>query len=322
MCAEDGHAHSFATLGYIYREFAICGLPDHKEFVLRLLLSGKCAILFDGLDEVASAVRDSVLRDLNKFADTYGENQIIISCRVAAYNYWFERFVDVEVADFGDHEIQAFIQNWFGDDSKKAQLCWAEMNRTTGIKEIACTPLLLTMICLAYDETMEFGKNGAELYRDAIEALLRKWDTSRTISRGEIYQHLTTKRKEAMFCTMAAHTFESEQYFFQKSTAVELIRKFLTSLGDSTMECDPDGARAVLEACEAQHSLVVERAKGIYSFSHLTFHEYFTALYVVSVGQDSWSNLIRSYVGDVHGRKYSSLSRIYYRMPINSLWRI
>jgi predicted NACHT family NTPase len=36
-------------------------------------------------------------------------------------------------------------------------------------------------------------------------------------------------------------------------------------------------SEAVLKSIEAQHGLLVERARGIYSFSHLTFQEYFTA---------------------------------------------
>jgi predicted NACHT family NTPase len=38
----------------------------------------------------------------------------------------------------------------------------------------------------------------------------------------------------------------------------------------------------VLESIESQHGLLVERAKGIYSFSHLTFHEYFAAREIIS----------------------------------------
>lgn len=36
------------------------------------------------------------------------------------------------------------------------------------------------------------------------------------------------------------------------------------------------------KSIEAQHGLFVERAKSIYSFSHLTFHEYFTARKIVT----------------------------------------
>lgn len=43
----------------------------------------------------------------------------------------------------------------------------------------------------------------------------------------------------------------------------------------------------VLRSIEHHHGLVVARAKGIYSFSHLTFHEYFTAREFVVVRQSS-----------------------------------
>lgn len=40
-------------------------------------------------------------------------------------------------------------------------------------------------------------------------------------------------------------------------------------------------SEAVLKSIESQHGILVERARGIYSFSHLTFHEYFTAREIV-----------------------------------------
>ncbi len=36
-------------------------------------------------------------------------------------------------------------------------------------------------------------------------------------------------------------------------------------------------SRLVLRAMEAQHGLLIERAQKVWSFSHLTFHEYFVA---------------------------------------------
>ncbi|MBK8193479.1 MAG: hypothetical protein IPK76_09795 [Lewinellaceae bacterium] len=46
-----------------------------------------------------------------------------MSCRVAAYNHWFERFTDVEMADFDEKQIETFVKNWFRSEPKTADEC-------------------------------------------------------------------------------------------------------------------------------------------------------------------------------------------------------
>jgi hypothetical protein len=59
----------------------------------------------------------------------------------------------------------------------------------------------------------------------------------------------------------------------------DLISEYIQNLPElkSSSETLLVSARKVLKSIEAQHSLLVERAKGIYSFSHLTFQEFFVA---------------------------------------------
>ena len=66
----------------------------------------------------------------------------------------------------------------------------------------------------------------------------------------------------------------------------EHISKFISNLPNASgSDLEVDG-EAVLKAIEAQHGFFVERARGIYSFSHLTFQEYFTAKYYVDNRRD------------------------------------
>jgi predicted NACHT family NTPase len=57
------------------------------------------------------------------------------------------------------------------------------------------------------------------------------------------------------------------------------IADFIGNLRD--IDPDPESLRvdseAVLRSIQSQHELLVERARGIYAFSHLTFQEYFAA---------------------------------------------
>src|ERR1044071_2753440 len=273
-------------LNYLVEQFAICKFPDAFSFIKSMLEDGRCLILFDGLDEVTKSREDDTIRQISEFADSYRRNQIILSCRIAAYNYWFHDFTDVEVADFNEDQIRSFIVNWFGDDTLKGDLCWAELMRQPPIKELATIPLLLTLLCLAFDETISFPSNKAELYEEALDALLKKWDTSRSIKREEVYKNLSLRRKESMFSRIAVVTFENDQYFIQQRTPKKYIADFITHLPEINQQDLDVDSEAILKAIEAHHGIFVERARNIYSFSHLTFQEYFTAKYIVDNARD------------------------------------
>ena len=65
-------------------------------------------------------------------------------------------------------------------------------------------------------------------------------------------------------------------------------------------------SEAVLKSVEAQHGLLVKRARGIYSFSHLTFQEYFTASYIISPDPEHLQQRLQSlatYVSDKRWRE-------------------
>ena len=74
---------------------------------------GKLLILFDGLDEVPTANVDNVVDKIGDFVDQYSQNRFIASCRIAAYKGGFTRFTEVEMAEFDDAQIEAYIKNWF-----------------------------------------------------------------------------------------------------------------------------------------------------------------------------------------------------------------
>ncbi len=270
-----------SLMDFLADQFDICGLPGAKPFVEHLLTAGRCLILLDGLDEVTSDV-DRTIRAIKDFSDKYHRNRFVLSCRIAAYDYVFEHFTEVEMADFNDEQIQTFIANWFRDEEETAQQCWKQLNTEehAPIKELAATPILLTLLCLTYHEQLDFPPNRAELYREAIDVLLKKWDTSRRIRRDQVYRRLTLKRKELMLSQIAFQTFMQGHYFFPRQQLERDIAAYIGNLPDAPEDSVELDSEAILKAIEAQHGLFVERANGIYSFSHLSFQEYFVAKYI------------------------------------------
>ncbi|MEW6738246.1 MAG: NACHT domain-containing protein, partial [Acidobacteriota bacterium] len=199
-------------LNYIVGQFNVCHFPETKPFVEHLLKEGKCLILIDGLDEVGTGKESEIVKEVRKFSDSYSDNHFILSSRIAAYNYCFEKFTDVEMANLDDSQIERFISNWFNSNTTKAWLCWKELRANPPIKELASLPLLLTMLCLAFDQTMCFPKNRSELYKDSVDALLRTWDASKNVLREQSYKNLSRNRKESLF----SHILDDQVFKFGK----------------------------------------------------------------------------------------------------------
>jgi len=252
--------------------------------VVKILEAGSAIVLFDGLDEVRQEHdhREATIGQMRDFTNKYLKAQCLITCRIAATSYSFDRFRYVELADFTDKQIETYASKWFHDQPEKSAQFFAEFEReeNRNLREMARTPLLLGLLCLAFDATMSFPRRRVELYEEAIEALLKKWDASRAIKRDEIYQGLSLGRKRQMFARIAADTFEANQYFLSERKLAAKVVDCLVRLPDSPPRADIDGV-AALKAIEAQHGIFCERAKEVYSFAHLTFQEYFAARFIV-----------------------------------------
>ncbi len=254
-----------------------------------VLTYGKALVLLDGLDEVREEDSNRVLKEIREFSDRFPKNQFVMTCRIAAKEYTFEKFTEVEVADFDNDQILNFTNKWFKDKAVKPENFIKRLEENNRIKELAASPLLLTLLCLAFEESGDFPANRSELYKEGLDALLKKWDAKRGIQRDQIYKKLSVQRKEDLLSKMALTTFEGSEYFFKQKVAEQYITEYIRNLpgANTDEEALQVDSEQVLRSIEHHHGLVVARAKGIYSFSHLTFHEYFTAREFVVVRQSS-----------------------------------
>lgn len=269
---------------FIVNQFTICGFPEAQPFIQAIMNAGKGIFLFDGLDEVnvSEGERQRITNVVRNFANQYNQCHIVITCRTAAADYLFEQFSYCELADFTYTQAQIFVSRWFQHVPEKRELFLKafEQPEHQNLQDLARTPLLLTLLCLTFEETLAFPERRVELYEEALDALLKKWDSSRSIQRDVFYKQLSLGHKRQMLMELAAETFDRGEVFVRREQLASRIEKFLSRL-PGYVQNEIDGAD-VIRAIEAQHGLLVERAQGIYSFSHLTFQEYFTARYIAS----------------------------------------
>lgn len=287
----------------IQREFENAGFPESNYFVESALKDGNLLILLDGIDEVPYDRLDDVIIHLKDFTDRFKKNRFITSCRTAFYKNFLSNFSDIEVAPFDHSQIRGFIQNWFrsakdiqSNASERfiTQLFSTENKPTL---ELTTTPLLLTFLCITFDDSQKFPANRSFLYKRAFEILLDKWAAEKRIHNEDIYKDLPSDLEIEMLAEVARGFFEQNKIFFYKDELKQLIKTFL----EATLNVKAIPLGKIIDAIEVQQGLLVQRAPDIYSFSHLTFQEYLTAHFFKTPRKTQY--LIDNYLHDPKWRE-------------------
>ncbi|MBE9090689.1 NACHT domain-containing protein [Microcystis aeruginosa LEGE 11464] len=281
----------------IEEEFKICGFPNVEKNISNKLEKGELLILLDGLDEVPTANVNNVIEKIQDFVDRHHKNRFILSCRTAARTH-LRQFTDIEIVEFDDQQIQSFIEHWFSSEldrkNETAKNCWELLQKKEykSAKELAHTPLLLTFLCLVYDENQSFPTNRSRLYQDALRILLEKWSAEKRLpNRGLVYENLSIEQEEILLSEIAYQNFVADKLFLEKREVVKQIKDHLKQNLNAPQHMDGE---KVLKTIEIEQGILVERARDVYSFSHLTLQEYLTAQYIYD--NDLIEEAVKNYV--------------------------
>lgn len=264
-------------------ELSNFGFPETETFTLKLLEQGKLLLLMDGLDEVPIIHQDAVIRAIQDFVTRYERNRYIASCRIAAYQSAWNRFQDIELADFDEDQIQQFICNWFQSEANRevqaAERFWESLNDPNNVaaKELAHTPLLLTLLCRIYKHEQKLPSSQATLYHKALDNLLEDWAKEKKLQQDPIYQGFSNEVEKDLLSQIAYQGSVNDQVFFTQEELIEQVKVYLSDMVDKPKYLN---GKAILDAISIQQGILVERAEYIFSFSHLAFQEYLTAQYI------------------------------------------
>jgi predicted NACHT family NTPase len=290
---ESRESGGFSLLNYIRQAWVIARVTNPSA-LKTLLQEGRLLLLLDGLDEVLNQDSTRVLREIRKFSEKYHKNQFVVSCRTAAQRLQLPGFTDVEIAPFTQAQITTFAQKWFvalakqnpqtGQTQSRQFMQKLDLPENWQFRQLVVTPLFLHLACWMFQGQGKFPAKRSEFYRQGLDLLLGKWDEAKGIDRDDVYRDFRLPQKLRLLSQLAAVTFEQGQYFFEQRLVEQYLEEYLRTLPGATMEPEELqlDSEAMLKAIEAQHGILIERARGIFSFSYLAFQEYFTARKIVA----------------------------------------
>lgn len=259
----------FACISEMYQQ--TCGLDP--ALLQRLFDQGAVLLLLDGEDEIPLSQAQTLA--LTEF-DLFYQNRVVITCRTAASRQVYEQFTQATIQQFTDHQIRTFSRSWFQDNPAQAEsfITWLNTHKANFRHEfdLAGTPLLLTLLCIAFETAREQPQQRYQIYEMAFEHILGDLNHSHILPEAAVVPSKTYQEKLSLFKAVARTAFTSEDKVFPAS------RDFLRQTGIDLQDQGGLSPTGFFRELEASYGLITQDSWNHYRFSHLSFHEYFVAL--------------------------------------------
>ncbi|MEV6305517.1 NACHT domain-containing protein [Actinoplanes sp. NPDC051861] len=275
-----------------------CHTPGLDDLLARRLVEGRCLILLDGLDEVASAAdRRSVVTAVVNFVNAHDStgNRYVVTSRISGYPAapLPELFQAHRLQDMDDETIEVFLRRYCAaagfvsafDTAAEAEAIAEALRSNPGIRRLAANPLLLTTLVLVHRARGRLPHRRVEAYAEVCDALGRTWRSVQGVPEAELPdERILTRWLTRLGAWIHRNRPEGS------ATRADLLAVLGPLWARQRAEpWDPavlgrpepletDAGAGVLEFVEKveRHTgLLVERAPGRYGFAHLTFQEYY-----------------------------------------------
>ncbi|MEZ2390618.1 NACHT domain-containing NTPase [bacterium RCC_150] len=249
-----------------------------------LLLTGKIAVIFDGLDEITDLPRrQDIVKRIHRFTSQFPTTSVLVTTREVGYNsaaLSTKVFRGVRLQEFSLEQIEEYCQRWFAKNSKD-HLVEHFVAESEAVSDLRANPLLLSLLCILYRDSGAIPANRRGIYSQCAQLLFHKWDAHRQIKHFEVLPDYTDRLMEEI--ARWIYTSPSAQTGLEEQIIVKTMSQYMVSdLGFLPSKAEPT-ARDFLDFCAGRAWLLgvtgtsKHGGNRIFSFTHRTFYEFFAA---------------------------------------------
>ena len=264
---------------FVFEKLSDLGSTISKEYMEYALKSGCFLFLLDGYDEIATEKRVEFYEKFDSFCDRYSKNYFIISSRPYSDFIDFQRFTILTLQEFNKSQSISLIKKLdFDEDIKERFIVALDEKLYYTHISFASNPLLLTIMLLTFENYAEIPKKLHLFYEQAFETLYYKHDATKAGFRREMRCGLTYDLFKSIFSIFCFSTYYQNKFEFSQD---ELKSALLLAGKNIPNFCVDDYIFYLV------NSICVLYIDGFdYKFTHRSFQENFTAMFLRDLSDD------------------------------------
>lgn len=271
---ELKHYPQFSLLEYICSEISNVECKINSSNLEQLIRNGNILLIFDGFDELDFDIRNSYTNQILTLSKKYSRINILISSRPDDDLKSWSGFCEVSVNSLDKMKaIELISKLRYEENIKKQFIKKIDDELYDSHTSFIGNPLLLTMMLMTFQEFAEIPKKIYLFYEQAFQTLFLKHDSLKELYIRKTRSNIDINEFKKVFSYFCLLTHIRKKIVFSESEAGDFI---LRGLKHFDKDIEPKNFLSDL-----MNNLCVIHRDGLnLTFTHRSFQEYFSALYL------------------------------------------
>lgn len=164
-----------------------------------VMSSGKFILLLDAFDELDEDVTKETFHQIERYADKYEKLKIIVTSRPSSEIQKSTKFKIIKLAPLGEPDYTPFLTKLGLESVFIAELKTSIKNSPSKISELIKTPLMLTLVVLAYRSVKEIPENLPDFFEILFKCVFSGHDNAKPYIKRTLATDLSEKKLQELF---------------------------------------------------------------------------------------------------------------------------